>query len=169
MTVLETPRLVLRHLTPDDAPFILALLNEPAFLRNIGDKGVRTLDQARRYLEDGPIASYATHGFGLWLMVRKATGEPVGMCGLLKRPTLDDVDLGFALPEAAWGHGYATEAATATVAYAWRTLGLTRLVAITNPDNTGSMHVLDKVGFVREGTVRLAGDGPLLTLFTAAP
>jgi RimJ/RimL family protein N-acetyltransferase len=95
-----TERLELVHLTLEDAPFILELVNDPAWLRFIGDRGVRTLAQAEAYLQDGPLASYATHGFGLYLVRRKSDGAPLGMCGLLKRPSLPQPDIGFAyLPQ----------------------------------------------------------------------
>src|SRR5579863_8231406 len=100
MNVIPTERLVLRHLDLNDDAFILELLNEPAFLRFIGDKGVRTLDDARDYISKGPIDSYRRFGFGLYLVSVRSGGTPVGICGLVKRDTLDDVDVGFAfLPQ----------------------------------------------------------------------
>ncbi|HYE57631.1 MAG TPA: GNAT family N-acetyltransferase [Rhodothermales bacterium] len=133
--VLETERLVLRRLTLDDAGFIVGLLNEPSFLRFIGDRGVRNEEQARAYLRDGPLASYAQHGFGLYLAVRKEDGVPLGMCGLLRREALDDPDVGFALKPAYWSQGYAYEAARAVLDYGRDTLGLRHIVAIVAPDN----------------------------------
>ena len=94
--VIETPRLALHRLTTDDADFILELLNEPSFLRYIGDKGVRTREDACQYILAGPMASYDRFGFGLYRVERKDSGEPIGMCGLLKRESLEDVDVGFA-------------------------------------------------------------------------
>ena len=91
--VLDTERLSLRRLGAADAEFIVELLNQPSFIANIGDRGVRTADDARRYIEDGPVASYERFGFGLFLVELKSTGEPIGICGLLKRDTLDDVDV----------------------------------------------------------------------------
>src|ERR1700694_4605728 len=131
LLVLETVRLTLRRLSLDDAGFILALLREPSFLRYIGDKGVRTRDDACRYIADGPMASYDRFGFGLYLVQRKAGGEPIGICGLLKRGWLEDVDLGFALQPRFWGEGYAFEAASAVLAHARERLGLRRIVAVT--------------------------------------
>src|SRR4051812_23982397 len=110
MQILETERLFIRHLTQDDAAFILELLNEPAFIRNIADRGVRTIEDAQAYIQDGPIASYAKNGFGLFGVELKATGVPIGMCGLIRRDVLPDVDIGYALLERYWNKGYAHEA-----------------------------------------------------------
>lgn len=144
--MIETERLVLSRFTLDDAAFIHELANEPPFLRFVGDRGVRTLDDARAYLRDGPMASYAQHGFGLFRTARKQDHVPLGMCGLLKREALDDVDVGFAFLERYAGQGYATEAALATLDYGYHTLGLDRIVAITSPDNHASVRVLEKLG-----------------------
>ena len=159
MIVLETDRLVLRRLTLNDAPFIIELVNEPSFLRYIGDRGVRSLQDARRYLLSGPIASYERFGFGLYLIFVKATGEAVGMCGLLKRDTLPDVDVGFALLPAHWRQGYAAEAAAAVLDYGRTRLGLERIVAITSPDNVASIALLEKLGLKFESMTCL-GDDP---------
>jgi RimJ/RimL family protein N-acetyltransferase len=166
MTVLETARLRLRHLTPEDAPFILGLLNEPSWLRFIGDRGVRTLEDAHRYIENGPMAMYARHGFGLYLMALKDGGVPIGLCGLLRRAGLDDVDIGFALLPAYWSHGYAFEAAAAVLAHARDVLGLPRVVAITTPDNEASARLLEKLGFGLERTITLPHDPQPLRLFS---
>ena len=155
MQVLETTRLRLRRLTPDDAPFILGLLNDPLFLRFVGDKGIRTVEGARDYIVTGPMASYATHGFGLYHVSLKETGAPIGMCGLLKRETLEDVDVGFAYLPQFGGQGYATEAAIGTMQYGRTVLGLKRIVAITAPDNLASQNVLRKIGLHHERTIRL--------------
>jgi len=159
LIVLETDRLVLRRLTLNDAPFIMELVNEPSFLRYIGDRGVRSLQDARRYLLTGPIASYERFGFGLYLIFLKATGDAVGMCGLLKRDTLPDVDVGFALLPGYWRQGYAAEAAAAVLDYGRTRLGLKRIVAITSPDNVASIALLEKIGLKVEGMIRL-GDDP---------
>ncbi len=166
--ILDTERLTLRKLSYDDAEFILRLLNDPDFLRFIGDKGVRTLEDARGYLRTGPIASYERFGFGLFRVELRESGVPIGMCGLLKREVLSDVDIGFAyLPEFR-SQGYAFEAAAAMVGYANREFGLTRLAGVTKPDNLGSMRVLTKVGLKLVGTVRISEDGPEDNLFIGA-
>jgi RimJ/RimL family protein N-acetyltransferase len=167
LLVLETERLTLRRIGLDDAGFILDLLNEPSFLRHIGDKGVRTEDDARRYIQDGPLASYQRLGFGLLLVERKGGGEPIGICGLLKREWLEDVDLGFALPPRFWGEGYAFEAASAVLAHARERLGLRRIVAITSLDNEPSIRLLAKLAFRFERVARFTAEGPELRLFAS--
>ena len=155
MNLLETERLNLRHITEADAPFILRLLNESSFLRYIGDKGVRNLDHAREYILNGPVASYKQHGFGLYLIESKTDHTPIGMCGLLKRETLPDVDIGFALVPESWRQGYALEAASAVMVYAKDVLKLPRIVAITNKDNDASGKLLEKLGLRFERIISL--------------
>ena len=165
MMVLETDRLTLRWLTLTDAEFILQLLNEPAFIRFIGDRGVRTVEDARKYILQGPIASYERFGFGLYLTEVTATGTPVGICGLLKRDTLPDADIGFAFLPAFWRQGYAFESAAAVISYGKNKLGQKRLLAITSPDNDASMKLLEKLGFRFEQVTKLAEDAPEVNLF----
>jgi len=166
MNILETERLSLRELTTEtDAAFILDLLNEPGFIQNIADRGVRTLEQANAYILNGPSASYAHHGFGLWRVALKATDEPIGICGLIKRDVLDDVDLGYAFLERYWGQGFASEAAQAVKEYARGVVGLKRLVAVVNPDNEKSVRVLEKLGMRYESLVRLAESSPEIKLY----
>jgi RimJ/RimL family protein N-acetyltransferase len=147
MIVLETARLRLRQLSAADAAFMVELLNDPGFLRNIGDRGVRTLEQAHEYILAGPAASYAQHGFGLNLVESKQTGAGVGMCGLLRRDSHPDVEVGFAFLPAARGQHFAFESARAVVDFGMRSLQLARIVALTAPDNVASMRVLEKLGF----------------------
>jgi RimJ/RimL family protein N-acetyltransferase len=163
--VLETQRLTLRELTAGDAPFILKLLNEAGFLEFIGDKGVRSLADARQYIAKGPVDSYRRHGFGLYLTSLRDGGTPIGICGLVKRDALPDVDVGFAFLTQFWSKGYASEAAAAVLAYGETILGLKRIVAITAPGNRGSMAVLEKIGLRLEGRIRLAQEGPELNLY----
>jgi len=146
MTLLKTERLILRELTLDDAPFILTLLNEPSFLRFIGDKKVRTLEAARQYILNGPMASYARHGFGLNLVSLNDSQTPIGMCGLLKREELPDPDIGFAFVPDFWGKGFAFESAAAVMNDARERLKLTRVLAIVNPDNDASIKLLERLG-----------------------
>ncbi len=168
MNVFETDRLALRWFTREDTPLILHLLNEPLFLRFIGDKNVRTLDDADLYLQHGPLASYTRHGFGLFHVSLKSDGTPIGMCGLLKRDALEDVDVGFAYLPQFGGRGYATEAAQATLQYGRTVLGLKRIVAITAPDNTASINVLTKIGLRHTNTLKVAGYQTESLLFTPA-
>jgi ribosomal-protein-alanine N-acetyltransferase len=166
MKILETKRLVFRRLTTDDAAFILEVLNDPLFHRFIGDKGIRTVEGARGYIATGPLVSYAQHGFGLFHVSLKDSGAPIGMCGLLKRDVLEDVDVGFAYLPQFSGKGFATEAALATMHYGRTVHGLTRIVAITAPDNEASQNVLRKIGLRHTKTLQLPGYQAPSFLFT---
>jgi RimJ/RimL family protein N-acetyltransferase len=165
MQSIETPRLVLRELDEGDAAFILELVNDPSWLRHIGDKGVRDLDGARAYIANGPQASYARFGFGLWRVDLKDTGTPIGLCGLLKRDTLDDVDIGYAFLPSFVGQGYAFEAAEATWRHAREALRLPRLVAIVSPDNHASIKLLEKLGLRFEKLLKMKDDGSDTALY----
>lgn len=151
--VCETPRLAIRRLDLSDAPFILRLLNEPSFLENIGDRGVRSLDDARAYLANGPWVSYERHGFGLFHVSLKASGEAIGMCGLLQRDWLDAPDVGFAFLPQFWSKGYAYESSAGLIEWARRTLDVTLVVGIVKPGNSGSIRVLEKLGLTFERVV----------------
>lgn len=165
MKVLETDRLILRWLTPDDAAFILELLNEPAWIRYIGDKGVRTLDDAKNYILTGPMKMYSQFGFGLFLVERKEGSSPIGMCGLIKRDTLDNVDIGFAFLSRYQTHGYGFESASATLKYGYEQLDMERILAITSLDNHACSRLLEKIGMKYEGTIFL--DKEELKLFAS--
>lgn len=155
MAPLETERLLISELGADDAGFILELLNTPGFLAHIGDRGVRTLEHARRYIAQGPAASYAAHGFGLWKVSLKANGTPVGMSGLLKRDELPFADIGYAFLPAHEGRGYASEAGAAALDFGFREMRLPRILAIVRPGNEASMRVLGKLGMSERGVVQL--------------
>ena len=144
---------------------MLALLNDPDFLRNIGDRGARTLDDTRTYIVNGPMAMYDMYGHGLYLVVERSSGEPVGICGLLKRDSLEDVDVGFAFLPGFRGKGYATESAAAVKDYARDVLGLSRVVAIARPDNAASVRVLEKIGMRAERLVNLPHSDRELMLY----
>ena len=167
--MIETERLVLTHLADRDAEFIRGLLNEPSFIRYVGDRGVRTADDARRYMQDGPVASYARYGFGLLRVALKAGDTPIGICGVLRRDTLPDPDLGFSLLPAWWSKGYAYEAASAVMQQARGGLGLGRILAITSVDNEPSIRLLGKLGFQFEQMIRLGEDTTELRLFASEP
>lgn len=167
MTILETERLLLRQLETDDASFILELLNEPSFIQNIGDRNVRTLEDACAYIVNGPVKSYERNGFGLYLVALKDTNESIGMCGLIRREGLEDVDIGYALFPKFWSKGYAVEAALAVKEYARDVIGLKRIVAIVDPANDSSIRVLEKLGLKFEQMVRLSSDDIELKLFGA--
>jgi [ribosomal protein S5]-alanine N-acetyltransferase len=163
-SVLETNRLVLRQFTTGDAHFVLRLLNEPSFVENIGDRGVRTLEQAERYLMDGPIESYRRHGHGLWLVALKETLQPIGMCGLLKREQLADVDLGYAFVPEFWSCGYAHESARAVLDRA-ASRKMQRIVAIVSPGNVASISLLKKLSFAFERFTTLSPGAPEVSLY----
>ncbi|MEL7372067.1 MAG: GNAT family N-acetyltransferase [Myxococcota bacterium] len=165
MSIIDTERLRLRQLEPSDAPFILELLNDPSWIQNIGDRGVRTLDDAKAYIADGPNAMYQKHGVSLLLVEIKQTNAPIGLCGLLKRDTLEDVDLGYALLPAYHGKGYAAEAAAATLRHGVDVHGLSRIVAITLPTNRSSIRLLEKLQFAYEKTIPAPKDGEILALY----
>ncbi|MBJ8069940.1 MULTISPECIES: GNAT family N-acetyltransferase [Bacillus] len=146
MIVLETERLTLRWFDIKDAPFILELVNDPAWIQFIGDKGVRNLEDATNYILNGPVDMYNKMGFGLYLVERKEDLTPLGMCGLIKRDSLEDVDIGFAFLEKFRSKGYGYESAAAVIEYGVQKLGMKRIVAITSIDNTVSGKLLEKVG-----------------------
>ena len=162
--IIETERLSIRHLTKEDAAFILELLNDPSFIQNIGDRNVRTIADAESYITKGPVSSYEKNGFGLDLVTLKETGESIGMCGLIKRDTLEDVDIGYAFLPRFWKKGYAVESARAVLEYGLTVQKLKRIVAITLEANRGSVRVLEKIGLKFEKMVKLKGDNEELML-----
>jgi len=164
----ETERLQLSHFSLEDAGFILRLLNEPSFIRAIADKQVRTLDDARTYLRNGPLTSYAHNGFGLSRVALKGSDEVIGMCGLIRREGLDDVDIGYALLPEYCGKGYAAEAVRGALANDARHHGLRRVVAVVNPDNADSIRVLENAGFQFETMVVLPGETTAIRQFAKA-
>jgi RimJ/RimL family protein N-acetyltransferase len=163
--MVQTQRLVLRELCVDDAPFILDLVNDPDWLRYIGDKGVRNLDDARGYLEKGPLDMYRRVGFGLWRVELEADATPIGLCGLIRRDTLPDVDLGFAYLPQFRGLGYGREAARATLDYGRDVVGLKRIVAITSPDNDASGRLLEAAGMRFESMYPIPGEERQVRLY----
>lgn len=167
MSEIETARLHLHRFTEDDAAFVLRLLNEPSFLRYIGDRGVRTEEDARRYIADGPVAGYRRHGHGLLRVTRKADGADLGMCGVLRRDTLPEPDIGFSFLPEHWSQGYAFEAASAVMRHAREQLALGRILAITSLDNEPSIRLLGKLGFRFERLIPMGSE--TLRLFANDP
>jgi [ribosomal protein S5]-alanine N-acetyltransferase len=165
VTSIKTKRLTLRSFTLDDAPFIHELLNDPDWIRFIGDRGIRTLDDARRQISEKYMTAYARDGFGLMLVVRNADGAPAGMCGLIRRVGLDDVDIGFAFLPRYRGQGIALEAARAALAHGRDVLKLTRVVGITLPANVASISLMEKIGLQFESQVTLPNDPETLHLY----
>jgi RimJ/RimL family protein N-acetyltransferase len=166
VSALRTERLLLRRLNETDAAFILELVNDPDWLRHIGDRGVHTLEDARQYILQGPVAMYARRGYGLYGVEVIATGVLAGICGLIKRETLEDTDIGFALLPSFRGSGYAYEAAAATLRHARDDLGLPRVVAIVSPDNSASIGLLERLGLRCEKLIRMPNDTADVALFT---
>ena len=156
--MIETERLNLSRLSYDDCEFILDLVNEPAFKKFIGDRGIRTLEDAKDYLRKGPIGSYECHGFGLYLVSRKDDLVSLGMCGLVKREEFEYPDLGFAFLERHWANRYAYESSLATIEYAGSGLGLTHIIAMADADNESSIKLLQKLGFRYESRVCMPGE-----------
>lgn len=167
--MIDTPRLRLRRLTLDDAGFIVELLNDPDWLRFIGDRNVRTPEDARAWLERAPLAMYARLGYGMYLVEVKAGGGSAGICGLVKRDGLADVDIGFAFLPAFRGRGYAFEAAQAALEQARASHGISRVVAISVRENGDSIRLLERLGFRFEATTRLAAGAEELLLYAQGP
>lgn len=163
--VLETARLVLRRFTPDDAAFVHEMVNDPAWIEHIGDRGVHTLDDAHAYIRDRTLAQYDRLGFGMYVVTLRGTGEPVGSCGLIRRDSLDDVDIGFAFLPRYRGQGYASEAAAAVLQYGVEAFGLKRIVAIVSAANHRSIRVLERVGLRFERMVKLPDEAEEIPLY----
>ena len=163
--ILETERLELRKFEPDDAPFILSLVNTPGWLQFIGDRKIKTLEDAKNYIVNAPMYLYHKFGFGPYLVQLKNSSTPIGMCSLIKRDTLEDVDIGYALLPEFSGKGYAYEATLATMNYAGQALGMKKLIAVTNTDNENSVKLLRKLGFGFEKKVRFPDENKELLQF----
>jgi len=165
MKVLETERLIVRRFSLDDAAFAVELVNDPAWLQYIGDRKVRTPEDARAYLRKGALDMYERVGFGMYVVTLKTTGEPIGTCGLIKRDTLDDVDIGFAFLPKFRGQGFALESAVAVLEHGKRDFGLKRIVAIVSPANRRSIAILEKLGLKFERMLKLPGDEEEISLY----
>ncbi len=165
MPFIETDRLLLSKLTLEDAPFIIELLNTPGWLQYIGDKGVKTTEEAEFYIQNGPMKNYEEYGFGLLKTTIKTTEEIIGLCGLIKRENLDHVDIGFAFLPQFTKKGYAYEAAQATMDYAQQELKLNKVLGITLPENTKSIRLLEKVGLTLEGELKLSPEDETLLVY----
>ena len=163
--VAQTERLRLRRLTVADAAFYCRLVNEPSWIRNIGDRGIRTPADAEAYIRTKTLPGYTALGFGMYLVESRDDAVPLGLCGLVKRDTLPGPDIGFAFLPEFWGKGYALEAARAVVRHAREALGLTKLLAIVSPGNDASSRLLEKLGFVVEGRVRFSAEEKQLLLY----
>lgn len=166
MQILETERLILRQFTLDDAAFILELLNTPTWLRFIGDRGVHSIEDAENYLRNGSLKSYAENGFGFFAVVEKESKKAIGMCGLIKRDTLPDIDIGFAFLPNLISKGFGYEIASATLDYAFNVLEIKRIVAIVNPENEKSIGLIKKIGMQFEEMIKFGEEAKELMLFS---
>ncbi len=167
MKILETERTILREVTKDDAEFVLDLLNQPSFIRYIGDRNVRDAVQARDYIESRFTGSYKKFGFGMWAVELKETSELIGLCGFVKRDSLPDADIGFAFLPQFERKGYAFESAAAVMEYGRKVLSLKRVLAITSKDNESSGRLLEKINFKFECLIKLPPDAEELKLFSS--
>jgi [ribosomal protein S5]-alanine N-acetyltransferase len=166
MTFIDTDRLSIRYMTVEDFRFIYRLLNEPTWIKYIGDKGIKTEDDAKNYIQTGPLQMYKDYGFGLYLVTLKETAVPIGLCGLIKRPSLENIDLGYAFLPEHTGKGYAFEATKAVMDYGKEQLSIEKLIAITTIDNIKSEKVLLKLGFSYDSLIKGTNDLEELKLFT---
>ena len=163
--ITESERLILREIEQADGEFILELLNDPAWIRFVGDRNLRSVADAHEFIRTRFEPAYREHGIGLWLVLEKATGASIGICGLVNRAGMDDIDLGYALLPQHRGQGYAFEAASASLQYGYDRLGLSRIVAMTSPQNTSSCGLLERLGFQYERRVVLPGEQEELLLY----
>lgn len=165
--ILETERIFLREIVESDAEFILDLLNQPSFIKYIGDRNVRTIEQSREFIENRYRKSYRDFGYGLYTVELKETNTPIGICGFVKRDSLPDADIGFAFLPQFCGKGYALESANAVMKYGRDVLNLKRVLAITSQDNESSGRLLEKVGFKFENLIKTPADDEELKLFSS--
>lgn len=165
MQILETERLILRQFTLDDAAFILELLNTPTWLQFIGDRNVHSIEDAEKYLLNGSMKSYAENGFGFYAVIDKESEKAIGMCGLIKRDNLPDIDIGFAFLPHLLSKGFGYEIASATLDYAFNVLKIKRIIAIVNPDNEKSIGLIKKIGMQFEEMIKFGEEAKELMLF----
>ena len=158
MTILETKRLIIRQANLNDDAFFLELMNTPSWIQFIGDRGIHNLNDARMYISEKLIDSYQSNGFGLYVAVLRSDHQSIGLCGLIKRDILEDVDIGFAFLPDYTGKGYAYEAAYAVMNYAKTKLNIPRIVAITSIDNVRSGNLLEKLGLRFDKLIRFTPD-----------
>ncbi len=169
MPLIETPRTVIRLMTAADADFIRELLNEPSFLRFIGDRQVRTTDDAGQFIDRRYQQSYRDHGYGLYVVASRESGESMGICGFVRRDSLPAVDMGFAFLPRFEGKGFAFESAAATLQYGRDSLGLTRVLAIAQADNARSLALLDRLGFAFDRLITMPGEAQPVSMYASEP
>ena len=162
---LETERLWLRRITLEDAGLMLAVWNDPRFIRHVGDRGIRTIEEAHDALRSGAFRLYQDYGYGPYSLTRKTDGTQVGICGLFKRDILDHPDIGFAVLPDHCGQGIAGEAAAEVVRHAREDLELAELAGIVSPGNAASISLLEKLGLRRNGTITMPGETEAVCLY----
>ena len=164
--IAETPRLLLRRITLDDADLMLAIWNDPAFVQHVGDRGIRTIEQAQQALGDGALMLYETYGYGPYCMVRKDDAQRIGICGLFRRENLLHPDIGFAVLPKFCGAGFALEAARAVVQHAREDLGIKTLAAIVSPANEASVSLIEKLGLIFQRGITMPGEQEEISLYS---
>jgi RimJ/RimL family protein N-acetyltransferase len=164
--ILATERLTIRWITENDAPLILALMNDPDFIRYVADRGLRTVDDARRYIEEKILPGFKENGFGMCVVELKSSARPIGTCGIFKRQSGDDPEIGFAFLREFWGQGFACEAAAAIMDYGRNVLKLAKIVALTNPNNASSIKLVEKLGLRFERVIFDAPSQTHMNLYT---
>jgi len=162
---LTTPRLRLRWMSEEDAGLALAVWNDPDFMHHVGDRGIRTLEEARNAMRGGMLKHYAQFGYGPYLLELREGGPPMGLCGLFKRENLQDPDIGYALLPGFRGQGYMFEAAQGVLVHARDDMGLPRLKAIVSLANTASVRLLEKLGMRAQGELRMPGEDEDVMLY----
>lgn len=163
--IIETERLRLREFDSTDGELIYELLNSPGWLKYIGSRSIATIDDAVKYIETKIQKGYRESGFGFYLVELKASGAKTGMCGLVKREGLDDIDIGFALLPQFENKGYALESSMAVIQYARNVLNIHKLAAITLPSNLSSIKLLEKLGMKFDKKINIPGDPEELLLY----
>lgn len=166
--LIETDRLRLRPVSVDDTELMLAIWNDPAFIRNVSDRGIRTVEQAREAIVSGAQKLFEDYGYGPYCMSMKTDGTMIGICGLFKRENLDDPDIGFGVLPEHCGKGYAGEAAAAVIDYARDELGISALTAIVSPKNAPSIGLIEKLGLTFERMITMPGDDDAICLYSGA-
>lgn len=165
MKILETERLTLSEVTENDAEFMLDLLNQPSFIKYIGDRNVRTIDEAQNFIETRYNKSYKDNGYGLYLVKLKDEDTKIGVCGFVKRDNFQYADVGFAFLPQFEKKGYAFESALAIMKYGQEVLEFREVLAITTQDNESSGKLLAKLGFKFEEIIEMP-NGEELKLFS---
>jgi len=163
--LMETERLRLRPVTVDDTALMLAVWNDPAFIENVADRQIRTVEQAREAIENGAQKLFENYGYGPYCMSLKSEGSMIGICGLFKRENLEDPDIGFGVLPDFCGRGYAGEAAVAVVDYARSELRIDRITAIVSPTNVPSISLIEKLGLTFVRMITMPGDDEAICLY----